>query len=68
MNGADDKNTITREDINLEIKKAKKDKVKLIAYLYIFSYGKEEFRRYLLDFVEILKCDTVAMLKKVIAV
>jgi len=37
MNGADDKNTITREDINLEIKKAKKDKVKLIAYLYIFS-------------------------------
>jgi len=31
MSGADDKNTITREDIISEIKKAKKDKVKLIA-------------------------------------
>jgi hypothetical protein len=31
MSGADDKNTITREDIVAELKKAKKDKVKLIA-------------------------------------
>jgi len=31
MSGADDKNVITREDIQAEIKKAKKDKIKLIA-------------------------------------